>query len=234
MKKKIGIPGWVIGGEYFGITVPYAQFISRFGEVVILTPDTPVLNHLDLLLLPGGADVNTKRYGESPGFTTGSSNSMLEHFDTTYLQDYIECGVPVFGICRGFQSLNVHFGGILLQEIGEHKKSSYNTDACHKIIPPKASEDIHFGELKVNSRHHQGIIESGLAFDLTAVGYAEDRKDLVECFKHSYLPIWGVQWHPEDCSGDHFSPYVIKCLLKKEDVKPFKHKQKYQDEKGFY
>lgn len=65
MSKIIGIPGWVIEGKYFGVGVSYANFISQFGRMRVLTPeDTVNPPKLDLLILPGGADINPVTYGE--------------------------------------------------------------------------------------------------------------------------------------------------------------------------
>lgn len=100
-KKRIGIPGWVIGDTTFGVKKAYLDFIAQFGKPVILAPGNYELEQIDLLLLPGGADVMPSRYNEFPTFQCGNPNIMLEAFDSIMLPKYIEAGVPVIGICRG-------------------------------------------------------------------------------------------------------------------------------------
>ena len=96
--KRIGIPAYRLGPNSFGITTPYMEFIETFGEPVILHPNTPILDDLDLLILPGGPDVDTYRYNQYPGPYTQAPSPTLEWFDRDKLPGYIENGTPVFGI----------------------------------------------------------------------------------------------------------------------------------------
>ena len=104
-KRKIGIPGWMVGANSFGVTLPYAEFITNVlgGELHILSPyNGDIRRDLDLIVLPGGYDVNPLRYDELPWFSTQNPNVILEAFDNFFLKKYIEANTPIFGICRGF------------------------------------------------------------------------------------------------------------------------------------
>jgi len=100
----IGIPGWLVGPNSFGVGINYMEFAkeSLGGEDIrILLPDSPIWTDLDLLMLTGGADVNPSRYNEPPGFYTDKPDILKEYFDVHVLPQYIEQRTPIFGICRG-------------------------------------------------------------------------------------------------------------------------------------
>src|SRR5690606_36400608 len=135
MSLQIGIPGWTIDRKYFGITLPYAEFINEYGTVNILSPDMQVRTDLDLLILPGGADIAPSRFSQTfaPSYYTGLSNPQLEYFDKYKLPDYISMEMPILAICRGSQSLWQIFGGQMNQHNYWHKQSEHNKDECHEL-----------------------------------------------------------------------------------------------------
>lgn len=202
----IGIPGYEVDGM-FGVHSSYLEFATNFGQPVILTPaNYGTVFDLDGVILPGGADVDPDRYGV-PGFHTGRSNPHLEYFDRHILQNLLG-HVPVFGICRGLQTLNVVMGGDLVQHLKLHPKSSYEQDLCHKFI---FTIDGKQREMKVNSFHHQAI--GKLADDLEIGGVSDD--GVIECVYSKDLKIFAVQWHPERMH-DQFSIINGLDLFRKE------------------
>jgi len=197
-KKKIHIVGWKTGDNSFGVTVPYYEFFSQFGEVTILSPGQFV--ETDLLVLPGGLDVDTARYGEVPSLNTSNSNVILEYFDKNILPKYIDSNTKIFGICRGLQTLNVYFGGNLTQNLIYHEYSSTSRDQrVHELIATDTSMRIkeHFfkrnGKYKVNSLHHQSV--DVLGKDLLCMFKSED--GIIEGIMHTEKPIAAVQYHPK-------------------------------------
>ena len=207
--KIIGIPGWDVKiGEQFGVTLPYMNWASQFGTVIILTPG--YIPEIDLLLLPGGADVNPERYNEAPDWFTSRPNTFLENFDLHALPQYINSNTPVFGICRGLQTLNVVFGGSLYQDITHPTSSSpYEVDV-HSVYGVN-SHGMRSGksEFKVGSWHHQAIKELGTGLKRCLLAH----DDIVEAIEHETLPVAAVQWHPERCF-DEYSSHVVERLLK--------------------
>lgn len=216
-KKKIGIVGWVMGNG-FGITLAYANFINQFGEPIILHPNSAVRDDLDLLIIPGGPDVDVTRYGQIPGLYTGKPCQIREYFDKVVLSEYIRKEVPMFCICRGMQSIAIHFGAQLHQDIvQEHNDSDKRWELVHNV---KFTKDIKFGKFEVkkdqligvNSIHHQAVDYDSLKntpFEVIATH--EDRNN-VEIIQHKSIPIIGVQHHPEE-TFDKFSMNAVQYLL---------------------
>ncbi len=172
-------------------------------------PVQQVLKTLDGILFTGSpSNIEPHHYGASP--ITGDFNDQAR--DATSLpliRAAIEQGVPILGICRGFQEMNVAFGGSLWQKVHEqadmmdHREQGDDTDSRYSRI----AHPVHFtsGGLleqiagqesaEVNSLHHQGIRE--LAPNLIAEAKAPD--GLVEAFRVANSPAFSlaVQWHPE-------------------------------------
>lgn len=222
MNLKIGIPGWSIERKYFGVTNPYAEFINHFGTMHILSPDMEVRNDLDLLIIPGGADINPTRLSRKPSYYTGSSNPHLEYFDEHKLSTYMVNETPIIAICRGAQSIWSMFGGDIIQHNYWHTQSEHQKDECHEISWAKPEFETKYGKLiqKVNSRHHQTINGlNNVPADLEVLAYAKEgksiMKSIVEIYRHKTLPIYGYQAHPEDMPSDRLTPLIIKELTKK-------------------
>jgi putative glutamine amidotransferase len=214
--SKIGVVGWKVGDNSFGVTLPYAEYLSRLGELVIIHPNQEVIQDLDLLVLPGGADVDPGRYGQIPSLYTGNPNVLLEFFDRVRLPEYIKLGTNILGICRGAQSLAVHFGASLIQEIGAHE---YSTKSRSELVHKVFIEDKEFPTdyltkgkyIETNSLHHQAVDESTiLETPIVVTGRTEDKT--VEAIKIIGHNIVGVQWHPEEIYDDYTEFYLNKFL----------------------
>lgn len=210
--KLVGIPAWDLKqDEYFGVTHPYLVWITKdLGCIpVIITPD--YMPAVDLLVLPGGLDVDPKRYGETPDYYTSKPNLFLEHFDRNYLPKYIKQGTPVFGICRGLQTLNVHFGGTLNQDILNHPTSSRTSgpvDLVHDVFNVEFGIKSKTPAFKAGSWHHQSVKDLGEGLEVLLLSH----DDHVEALKHETLPVFAVQFHPERMN-DSFSYNIVKYLL---------------------
>ena len=225
-KKIIGIPGWSTGDGSFGCTKTYLEFISHFGTPRILTPDEDIDSNIDMILLPGGLDVNPNTYGEAPGFYTSNTDVFKNHFVQNKLQDYIKIGTSVFGICLGMQQLAVMFDSKLTQNFMFHEQSKSRWETAHEvykvdlikngILPTKVTNNNGF---KVNSHHHQGVTLDNLGANLEPLLLAHNHDrflsgegPIVEAFRHKTLPIVGVQFHFEELY-DKWSRDIIKELL---------------------
>lgn len=218
MKKRIGIPGWKTGDNSFGVTVPYLEFVKQFGDPVIIMPHEEIAD-VDALLLPGGPDLPPSSYGQLPSFYTSNQDVFKQYFFTNRLPEYIG-KMPIFGICLGFQMLNVAFGGSIQQHLAYHKTSSERWETAHEVevinLPGwERKEKDKPRTTRVNSLHHQGVLESMLADTLTPVAIAESgfRDKLIEAFIHTEFPIAAVQWHPEELN-DLLSRQLFKRILK--------------------
>lgn len=201
---RIGIPAQE-HDEIFGVHRDYLNLIEEFGTPVVISPidgkDFWETYGIDGLVLPGGSDVNPRRYGALTSFMSYRPNQFLEYFDIEILPQIIQAGLPVFGICRGLQTLNVVFGGTLWQHLWKHPTSSHKTHLVHKVSGKS-------GTFSVNSFHHQCIWK--LAGELNSLLVSED--NVVEAISHQYHPISAVQWHPERIRDD-FSLNLMQELF---------------------
>lgn len=220
MSKRIGIPGWMTGDTTFGVGVSYLEFICKFGEPVIITPlDSQNPPEVDMVLAPGGADILPTSYGARPSFRTNKPNVMLEHFDAATLPKYIENETPIFAVCRSMQKIWTMYGGQLEQHNGWHDQSKHQFDQCHELSFTDGFKDYSKLIKKVTSRHHQCADASVYIPDeLEVIAYAKESnqacEEIVEIFRHKTLPIFGVQFHPEDhCGDDELSPQIIEEFL---------------------
>ena len=154
-------------------------------------------------MLTGGVDISPDYYHEK---NTGKSRSicpLLDKSEKLLIEHAMKKDIPILGICRGMQALNVFCGGSLIQdipsEIGAAEiHSSENENAVfHNIQISKnspLSKIMGFGSHRVNSYHHQAVKK--LAKSLTAFAYSDD--GLIEgVYMKDKKFVWAVQWHPE-------------------------------------
>lgn len=208
---RVGIPAQDQPNETFGVNVSYLTLIEEVGGTpVIIYPidwerflDTYAI---DGLLLPGGADVSPRNYNHLPSPWTQKSSPFLEHFDFEILPGLISTDFPIFGICRGLQTLNVQFGGSLWQHLWNHPYSKSKDDLVHEVL--LLDWEGNEWKQKVNSFHHQCIWKLGN--NLEVIAKAPD--NTIEAIIHETLPIAAVQWHPERIR-DEFSLNLMKSLF---------------------
>lgn len=221
--KLIGIFGWKVTENSYGVTLPYLQFAEQYGDVKILGINRSIDPDLDLVIVPGGADVNPNRYGATPNYYTGKSDPIKEYQDTAILPEYIALEIPIFGICRGMQTLAVHFGAKLVQHMYHETNESDRDDLVHNV--EIITNDLTTKYLAVNSMHHQCVSSIDFPDCLEIVGvYSGKNKNVkkykpsIEIIRHRELPIWGVQYHPEELSYDPVSDEIITKLLTNKEV----------------
>lgn len=164
-----------------------------------------VLDRLEGLMLIGGSDVSPSYYGQPYKKGLGHLDPVRDKFELKLIDKAVRRNIPLFGICRGLQLLNVYFGGTLVQDIDRYHETDINHagyigpkwSPAHKV---KLAKDHMlypcFGkeELEVNSFHHQIIDKLGDGLEIAAT--AED--GIIEAIVHSQYPfLLAVQWHPE-------------------------------------
>lgn len=218
MRKRIGIIATVKSDGSMSISGAYMHLVNYFGQPIIIDALDEKLHDVDLLILPGGSDVDSLRYGEKPSYHAQQPNHFMEWFDNNMLGKYIEKKTPIFGICRGFQTLNVHFGGKMVQNI--HQKSSNpRNELIDELVFDERYVPLAFKITKkyeVNSLHHQGFYAAELGKGLAIVATNKHYGN-VEAVCHKELPIVAVQWHPEEIY-DQYSMMAIKQLLNENNI----------------
>ena len=153
------------------------------------------------LLLSGGADVHPSRYGQEADPDAGLQlRPQLDDLDFGVLEYALSVDMPVLAICRGMQVLNVAFGGRLVQDLPGHRSDDAEP-ATHQIyVAPGAKTAAIIGSagfFRVNSYHHQGLMEAQRAPRLmsTAYGVDDGLVEGLESPEHSW--VIGLQCHPE-------------------------------------
>lgn len=214
-----------------GITANYGEATSRIAEgyyksvvaaggmPVIIPPvaDKDViintLDHIDGLLLSGGADYNPLYCGEEPSPHLGGICSQRDLPELLITRLAYNRQIPMLGICRGIQTLAMALDGKVAQDIGltrgeaplKHSQSADRIEPTHTVIIDRDSTlyTLYNSErIAVNSFHHQAVSDPGRRFRATAV--APD--GVIEAMESSeFKSIMGVQWHPE-CLGDDGQP----------------------------
>ncbi|MCM1064434.1 MAG: gamma-glutamyl-gamma-aminobutyrate hydrolase family protein [Eubacterium sp.] len=174
----------------------------RYVESVSLEP-VPTLRMGDVarcdgLILPGGGDITPAFFGER---NNGSRNIDTE-LDILQLQAFelaMRGSMPVLGICKGMQIINVGLGGTLIQDMPPASCAIHryeNGDKYHDSVIEKGTclHTLYGTEAVINSAHHQSIKQLGEG--LRAIQWCPE-DGCVEALAHETLPVIGVQWHPE-------------------------------------
>jgi putative glutamine amidotransferase len=184
----------------------YTDAVAASGGAVVLIPPADfgvidVLRALDGLVISGGADVDPARYGAPAHAASGPFRADRDDAEMALVRAAVEQGVPVLGICRGMQVLNVALGGDLLQHLPEvagvlpHKEAEgvFSTRAVTFDASSWLGRTLG-GDVRTACHHHQAV--DRLAPGLRIVGRADDgTPEAVEADDGS--PVFGVQWHPE-------------------------------------
>jgi putative glutamine amidotransferase len=200
-RPKIGITVHPRRGlEYF---VPYRRAVTAAGaDPVDLVPGTKVLPAVDGLLLPGGWDVDPSFYGEKRDEKVEETDPELDETELSMFRQARERELPVLGICRGQQVINVAMGGTLVQHLEGHEvRELGRSHLAHAIeVDPESELGRAAGKdkVRVNSLHHQAIKTLGQGLQQSARG--ED--GTVEGVESDDGLIVAVQCHPEELTAD--------------------------------
>lgn len=189
-------------GENF---LRYAAFLTDAGMTpVLLTPGTSsrALERLDGLLIPGGPDLAPSLYGQEPTETLGPLAPELDSLELDLVHAARSRGMPILGICRGQQVVNVALGGTLHQHL-DHPQwdESDPSQPLHDITIVTGSHlhrTLGVGVARVNSGHHQAV--DTVAPPLTVAARSDD--GCVEALESETLLITAVQWHPDEMPAD--------------------------------
>ena len=227
MSLRIAIPGLGKGNlEY------YINALTAAGcEPVCVTPDNRELyndDEFDGLLLSGGPDVNPHRFGEVNSGSWQISDA-LDDIEFSVLDDFVEDGKPVLGICRGIQVINIYFGGNIYQHLPDFEKHTgdryiqengaeghYAEVENHGFVNHEVFADngswlahLYGTQFMTNSAHHQALKE--VAHDLVVdARCGED--GIVEAVHHRDLPVIGTQFRPERMCLENRSSDLIDGL----------------------
>jgi gamma-glutamyl-gamma-aminobutyrate hydrolase PuuD len=210
------------GGERTGVNAAYVRAVVAAGGIpIILSPLVGTryvgrsLDGIDGLLLTGGEDVNPTLYDAAPSPLLGTVDRARDMFELAVFATARARAIPVLGVCRGIQLINVGLGGTLYQDLATERPSPTIHDAAasrdvrmHGIrleSDSRAARALGTHALQVNSIHHQGIRD--LAPALRATAWADD--GLIEAVETGAAEegwLLAVQWHPEEMHADRAAP----------------------------
>ncbi|MCZ7539426.1 MAG: type 1 glutamine amidotransferase [Anaerolineae bacterium] len=183
----------------------YVPFLQGLGIAPVLVPNVlsdPAAYVTALgvagVVLTGGGDVAPARYGQPAGGSRGIS-AQRDAAEWALLDLALARGLPVLGICRGFQVINLYFGGGLIQDLPAHgaRFLAHESDEPHEmaLVHPPLRRLLEAETLRTNTHHHQGVTAAELAPDLIPFAVCAD--GVIEGLLHPTLPVLAVQWHPE-------------------------------------
>ena len=181
----------------------YLQAIERAGGVPVVLPPCvsdlePLIARLDGVCLSGGPDLDPAAYGaRSRHPELGPTEPSLDAFELALAREALERGMPLLGICRGSQTLNVACGGTLHQHVGGHRQSEPGCTVTHEVEVVEGTRLgglIGVGAHAVNSFHHQAVDRLGRGLRIAARAAGDGTVEAIE--GHRGFAI-GVQWHAE-------------------------------------
>jgi putative glutamine amidotransferase len=191
----------------------YVQAVQRAGGLALLLPVDPlvvddpeeVLELIDGLVLAGGADIDPGSYGQEAHGETVNTVPERDAFEIALTRAAVERDLPVLGICRGMQLINVARGGTLLQHLPdlfdheEHRRVVGSFDGSdHDVVLVEGSLAARAaGELAhaTKSHHHQGVDRLGEGLVVSGVSTLDELPEAIELPDRRF--VLGVQWHPE-------------------------------------
>jgi len=181
----------------------YGRAVEAAGaEAVYLPPGTGSLAEVDGLLLPGGWDVDPALYGEEADAKVGDIDPELDETEIRLFKDARGREIPVLGICRGQQVINVAMGGSLIQHLEGHEVRAYGRKhlAHTAAVDPESElgQAAEGRDIQVNSLHHQAVRSVAPGLRQTATG--DD--GTIEGLETDDGLVVAVQCHPEELTGD--------------------------------
>lgn len=192
----------------------YIQGITAAGGIAVLLPPQPatpavaarVLDGVAALVITGGRDVGPDEYGQTPHAETDRPDTTRDAWELTLLAEALRRGMPVLGICRGAQVLNVALGGSLHQHLpdvignsGHRAGNGVFTPMPVRTVAGTRAAELLGETCVVQCYHHQAIAEVGAKLVVSA----RDDDGVIEAIE---LPgedfVLAVQWHPEESPDD--------------------------------
>jgi gamma-glutamyl-gamma-aminobutyrate hydrolase PuuD len=218
-KPLIGISAYHSKNRDSGAHNTYVNAIIKAGGIPVIIPLTTDMNALydivtriDGLIMTGGDDVYPSYYNESPIEQLGAVDSIRDRYDLTLIKMSSDRMLPILGICRGIQLINVALGGTLYQDLptqhpsgvvhSQKEPSDVGTHDIEVADGTLLSKMIGAGNFKVNSFHHQAVKKVAPGFRVSALS-ADSIVEAMETI--SERNIIAVQFHPE-------------CLILKDDT----------------
>lgn len=195
---------WVMSKDVLVVMIPAIE-----SEGMIARSDMSLAayaEHLDGLVLQGGADLAPESYGEKALAAEWEGDRIRDRYEIDLFNAFVAAGKPVLGICRGCQLINVALGGTLYQDIATqvpnaiaHRDTSKYERQLHTMNVVQGSHLStmfpNVSQATVNSIHHQAVKDLGRDLVVEAVAVPDGIVEAIRWRGPSY--VFGMQWHPE-------------------------------------
>jgi putative glutamine amidotransferase len=210
---------WSVWDQQAALTpLSYVQAVQRAGGLVVMLPPDPqlveepaaALELVDGLILAGGADIDPASYGAPAHAETVDTVPERDAFEIALTRAAIERDMPVLGICRGMQLINVACGGTLVQHLPEHLGHQEHRRVLGSFDGSDHDVTLTEGSLAANaagetlhatkSHHHQGVARLGEGLVVSGVSMLDELPEAIEWEGGGPSDrrfVLGVQWHPE-------------------------------------
>lgn len=226
-KKLIALsPLWDADDNRIWMRTTYPDAIRESGGIPVILPlhvsaedAAQILDLCDGLILTGGPDVHPNLFGQEIHPACGSICQARDVLEQALFHHAMGRNMPILGICRGLQTINVFQGGTLYQdlptefpsEVSHSSERPYDRVIHYVNLTGAIKELLGLDRLGVNSIHHQAIKDLGR--DLEVMAVADD--NVVEAVRHKQKKfVWGIQWHPEfSFQVDENSRKIMKAFV---------------------
>ncbi len=198
--------------DYMLVSMDYAEAIYEAGGIPLAIPPintdqylSTIIERLDGVLLTGGGDIHPRHYNQSCQKGLGKLEETRDLIELKLVEYAMAKQMPIFGVCRGLQLLNVYFKGTLFQDIGRDVNCTVQhafykgTKSCkvHRVDFSKdcaLKKAVDSDHIYVNSLHHQAIDKLGEGLSVCA----KSEDGYIEAIQYDDNPaVFAVQWHPE-------------------------------------
>ena len=216
------------------VSKSYCEAINNAGGIAVMIPvssDSIVLRNtlqiLDGIVMTGGGDIHPSYFGENPIEQLGEVDSIRDIYDIHLIKMAKQQNIPMLGICRGEQLINVAFGGTLYQDLPSqypHDNLIQHRNTTHTVsLQPSSwiANTTGATSFETNTYHHQAVKDVAPGFKAT--GHSDD--GIIEVIENiEGYPIWGVQFHPErmvNTPNDSTAHRIFDFFIKEASI--FKH-----------
>lgn len=212
----------------------YVKAVQRAGGIaIVLPPDEAavaepdlLLDRVDALMLAGGADIDPSSYGAEPHPETRGTWPERDRFELALARRALERDMPVLGICRGMELLNVALGGTLVQHLPEaigaetHRTVAGTFSEHHVRLDPESLACAAAGleGFVVWSHHHQGVDQLGEGWRVTGWSKEDELPEAIELPDKRFA--LGVIWHPEEDESSRVIAALVEAARRDEMSTP--------------
>jgi putative glutamine amidotransferase len=219
-RPLIGITCGLIGESRraYGQNASYVKAVEEAGGIPLLIPPQASIDELfeilDGILFTGGGDVEPAHYSEENQGSAGI-DADRDRLELQLARRAAEEGLPMFGICRGQQVINVALDGGLIQDVGDHRQDAARDAATHSVeVAPGSRLAQVIGPLvEVNTFHHQVVDPQRIGRGLKVSAFSNDGQRVIEGLESEDGKILTVQWHPEDMTDREWAKGLFRRLI---------------------